>query len=73
MTTPGTTKTFKNTEKHDKMLFEFGGRFLASRSAVQVSPGEGLAAELGLSGGGEASLRSYAEDSVFIFSTPCYL
>ena len=52
MTTPGTPKTFKNTEKHEKMLFEFGGRFLASRSGMEASPGEGLAAEVGLSGGG---------------------
>ena len=49
MTPPGTPKTFKNAEKHGKMVFEFGGRFLALRSAV----GErGFAAGAGPIGGG---------------------
>ena len=70
MTPPGTPKTFKNAEKHGKMVFEFGGRFLAPRSAVEE---RGFAAGAGPIGGGEASPRSYAEDLVFISSTPCYL
>ena len=52
MTPPGTPKTLKNAEKHGKMLFEFGGRFLAPRSAVEERDLEGFAAGAGPSGGG---------------------
>ena len=46
---------------------------MARRSAVEERGLEGFAAGVGPIGGGEASPRSYAEDLVFIFSTPCYL
>ena len=77
MTPLGTPKTFKNAEKHGKMMFEFGGRFLMPKSDdLEQSGGveaKGWRQGWGPSEGGEASPRSYAEDSVFMSSTPCYL
>ena len=52
MTPVGTPKTLKNKETHEQILFGFGGRFLARRSAVEERGLEGFAAEGGLSGGG---------------------
>ena len=52
MTTPGTPQTCKNTEKHGKMVFEIGGRFLAPRSAVEERDLKGFAAGVGPIGGG---------------------
>ena len=52
MTTPGTPQTCKNAEKHGKIVFEIGGRFLAPRSAVHGRFHRGLAAGVGPIGGG---------------------
>ena len=49
MTTPRTPQTCKNADKHGKMVFGIGGRFLAPRSVVG---GRGLAAGVGPIGGG---------------------
>jgi hypothetical protein len=49
MNPPGTPKTCKNVQKHEQMVFEFGGRFLEH---FFQSHWEGLAAGVGPIGGG---------------------